>query len=149
MGRRLTISAGTTTALTVARRAVRKSKVVYIICTPRPQKYKHGRSRIIYIGTTERGVRRAASSAAHKAIDFLERWGVKWLDVYLVTCPPRPGVRSWARLERDLLITFKLEYGTVPEGNTSGKNLGPYRLSGLFNYRRLCAVLDKYAGDDS
>ena len=146
MARRLTISAGIVPSITVARRAVRKSKVVYLICTPRPQKYLRGRSRIIYIGTTERGVQRAASSAAHKAIDFLQTWGVKWLDVYLVTCPPRPGVRSWARLERDFLIAFKLEYGSVPRANKAGRNLGPDQLSGLFNFRRLCNVLMRYAG---
>ena len=130
--------------MSVSRRAVRTRKLVYVICTPKPHKYANHRSRIIYIGTTEKGVHRVASSIAHKAIDFLQRWGIRRLDVYLITCSARPGVPSWRRLERDLLVAFKLEYGSVPLANTSGKNFTPDKLSGLFQYRRLIKVLKTY-----
>jgi hypothetical protein len=86
-----------------------------------------------------------ASSIAHKAVDFLKAWGVKTLDVYLVECPPRPGLRSWLRLERDLLIAFKIEYGSIPLANKAGKNFVPDKLSGLFQYRRLVNVLNWYS----
>src|SRR5262245_50629381 len=130
--------------MTVDRRAVRAKKLVYVICSPREQKYENGRSRILYIGTTEKGVHRVASSMANKALDFLETWGVKRLDVFLVTCPPRPGLQSWLQLERDLLIVFKLEFGSIPVANTSGKNFTPDKLSGLFQYRRLVKVVRSY-----
>lgn len=145
MARRITISAGREPVVTVQRRAVRNRKLVYVICTPRAQKYAKGRSRIIYIGTTASGVHRVAASAANKAIDFLKTWGVKYLDVYLITCPPRPGVKSWSRLEKDLLIAFQSEYGQIPAGNKSGKNFRPDKLSRLFNYNRLCKILRCYA----
>ncbi|MBI5864398.1 MAG: hypothetical protein HZB38_07815 [Planctomycetes bacterium] len=131
--------------MSVSRQAIRAAKLVYVICTPHAQKYGGRRSRVIYIGTTEKGVHRIAASMAHKAIRFLERRGVRSLDVFVITCPPRPGTRSWLLLERDLLIAFKLEYGRVPLANASGKNLGPDRLSGLFHYRRVVSVLRSFA----
>lgn len=130
--------------MTITRRATKARRLVYIICSPKPQKYGRTRSRIIYIGTTEVGVHRVAASMAYKAVDFLSEWGVKWLDVYAVTCPPRPGLDSWRRLERDLLITFKILHGTVPKANTSGKNFAPDKLSKVFQYRRLVKVLSAF-----
>jgi len=145
MSRRLNITCSKDPVMTVMRRAVKSRRLVYLICTPKPQSYANGNSRVVYIGTTGVGVRRVASSMAHKSIDFLSHWGVRWLEVYTVTCPPRPGIQSWRRLERDLLITFNLVHGRVPLGNTSGKNLTPDRLSGLFQYRRLLKVLKAYS----
>lgn len=130
--------------MSVARRAIRHDKLVYVICAPKPQKYGKKRSRIIYIGTTTKGVHRVAASIAYKAIDFLEEWGVRWLDVYLATCGEKTGEKTWQALERDLLIAFKLEHGRVPLANKSGQNYTPDRLSGLFHYRRLLKVLDLY-----
>lgn len=144
MARRLTITPSKKPALTVTRRAVRSRKLVYIICAPRPRGYPKRKSRVIYIGTTEKGVHRVAASAAGKAVEFLEDWGVRQLDIFLITCPPRPGRAAWIDLERDLLITFVLEYGGAPKGNTSGKNLTPDRLSRVFNYQRLKRVLKQY-----
>lgn len=145
MPKRLTIRNTRKPAMSVTRQATRNSRLVYLICTPRAQKYPSKRSRIIYIGTTQTGVHRVAASIAGKAARFLVRRGIRSLDVYVVTCPPRPGIASWRRLERDLLTTFRLEYGRVPHGNTSGKNFTPDRISGLFKYRRLQSVLHAYS----
>jgi hypothetical protein len=144
MKRRLRIKPSRQPVMVVYRKAVQSTRLVYLICIPSSRKYPKGRSRIIYIGTTEKGVHRAASSMSSKAIDFLETRGVKRLDVYFVTCPPRTGLSSWRRLERDPLITFKNEYGVVPASNRSGKNFTVERLSGYFPYRRLVKVLDTY-----
>jgi hypothetical protein len=145
MARKLTIKQRKTPAMTVDRGALRGgSKLVYIICTPKPMKYPQKRSRIVYIGTTAQGVHRMASSMAHKAIDYLAQRGVSRLDVHLVSCPPRPGLKSWLHLERDLLITFKLVYGQIPTGNRTGKNFTPGALSGRFQWSRLLKVLKFY-----
>src|SRR5262245_45777457 len=105
MSKKLIIRSTWGVVLTVRRRAIQKTKLVYIICTEHPQKYREGRSRIIYIGMTKHGVRRMAASAAAKGVDFLRTHGVKCLDVSIVTCKPLPGKASWVELERDLLIT--------------------------------------------
>jgi hypothetical protein len=144
MARRLTITPSKKPVMTIYRRAIKRRRLVYIICTPRPHRYPSGRSRIIYIGTTGKGVHRVASSMSHKAIEFLVNRGVKSLDVHVVTCLPRPGIRAWLCLERDLLITFKLEFGSVPLGNSSGKNFVPDRLSQLFQYRRMVKVVNLF-----
>ena len=142
--RRLTITASKAPVMTVTRRATKSRRLVYIISAPKALKYPQGRSRVVYIGTTEVGVHRVASSMASKAVDFLAEWGVRWLDVYAITCPPRPGLDSWRKLERDLLITFKIVHGRVPKANTSGKNFTPDKLSKVFQYRRLAKVLATY-----
>ena len=131
--------------MTVTRRAIKSRRLVYIICTPKPQKYLNRRSRVIYIGTTEVGLHRLASSMAGKAVDFLSEWGVKYLEVHAVTRPPRPGLDSWRRLERDLLITFKYIYGTVPRANTSGKNFTPEKLSKVFHVPRMVKILEQFS----
>lgn len=145
MSKRLRIKAPAEPAMSVARRAIKHKELVYVICAPKSQKYGTKRSRIIYIGMTSKGVQRVASSIAYKAIDFLEEWGVKRLDVYLATCVGSAADKSWQDLERDLLIAFKLEYGRVPLANKSGQNYSPDRLSGRFNYKRLVKVLDCYS----
>lgn len=145
MPRRLTIRPSKNPVMTVHRRATRAQRLVYVICAPKPQKYTTGRSRIIYIGTTKVGVRRVAASMAGKAMTFLSQWGVKSLDVYTLTCPPRPGTHSWRVLERDLLIAFKIAHGRVPLANTSGKNFTPEKLSRVFQSRRLAQVLTGYS----
>ena len=142
--RRLTINLAPKPVMTVTRRAVKARRLVYIICTPKAQRYPMMRSRVIYIGTTEVGLHRLASSMASKAADSLSQWGVKYLEVYAVTCPPRPGLDSWRRLERDLLVVFKIIYGTVPKANSSGKNFTPDKLSKVFQYRRLVSVLGEF-----
>lgn len=81
---------------------------------------------------------------ANKAADLLKTRGVKYLEVFALTCPPRPGLDSWRRLERDLLITFKNVHGEIPRSNTSGKNFTPDKLSGIFQYRRLESVLRRF-----
>jgi len=44
----------------------RREKLVYILLAPKPQKYPRGRSRIMYVGTTEKGISRIAGSVSNK-----------------------------------------------------------------------------------
>lgn len=141
MASALTVSVSPKSVMTINRRAVRCQKVVYLICTPKPKRYARRRSRIVYIGTTQAGIRRFAKSAAQKAVDYLEQRGVRWLDVYVVKCSPRSGRASWSDLERDLLIMFRNEYGGVPAANRTGHRLALKRYSGAFKDDRLKKVL--------
>ena len=63
MPHRLPIPPSTKPVTTVFRRAIRAKPLVYLICTPRPQKCDRGESRIIYIGTTNACEHRLAASA--------------------------------------------------------------------------------------
>ena len=122
MARKLTIKIGRHPAITITRQALRGKKLVYLAKANKAIKYPFGRSHIVYIGTTSAGLGRIAASAAYQASDLLERHGVRHLDFFVVTCRPLQRVRTWRKLEDALLLTFKHQFGTVPIGNTVGKN---------------------------
>lgn len=54
-------------ALRATRVTVGKMKLVYLLIADKRLKYKNGKSRIVYIGTTKKGVARIAQSAASRA----------------------------------------------------------------------------------
>jgi hypothetical protein len=109
-------------AMTIKKSRYWRSRMVYILRADRTQKYKKGRSRIVYIGQTRRGTKRPASSAAAKASRAFDKLrGVKCIDVHPVICRGRGAVSMWKILERDLLATFKHVYGEVPCYNQQGK----------------------------
>jgi len=98
-------------AMTVHRRILTKDRIVYLLVGKKPFKYKGGKSRIAYIGTSKRGARRIASSAAHRADEVFSRWGSRQMDVFIASCEARPGLKSWQYLERALLANF---FGAIP-----------------------------------
>ncbi len=108
--------------LTITRQAFKHKKLVYVTVANKPHKYPWGRTPIVYIGTTKKGAKRIAESAAFKADAMLLNHGVKKLDIYVVSCTALQAVQTWKKLESALLITFKREYGRVPLGNKVGKN---------------------------
>jgi hypothetical protein len=142
---RLNIRTTTEPVITVTRQACHNDKLVYIICARKPQKYRGGRSSILYIGTTKKGVRRMASSAASKAMYFLQHWGVRHLDVYVVTCKLKPGLRVWLKLERGLLLAFREMFGELPRGNRQGKNIFWNDEHVYFKYRPLRRMIESYS----
>lgn len=130
--------------MSIHRSALRSVRMVYLICAERPFRYREGSSRILYIGKTKVGVLRLASSLSHKARKALRERGQRTLEVHTLTCPARQGVSGWSKLERDLLISFKILFGTVPRYNKSGKNFRRKHMSGFFNRGRLERVLESY-----
>jgi hypothetical protein len=119
--------------------------LVYIAVANRLVKYRHGRSRIVYIGTTRAGIARIAASAASKARLLLGERGVKQLAFYVVTCPPRPRVRTWHKLERGLILAFREMHGQVPIGNKQGKNIFWDDEAWYFSIPRLRRVIEQYS----
>ena len=104
--------------MTVTRRSLWSKKMVYVILADKRIEYPHGRSRVIYIGTTKRGSRRPATNAADKAMKaFNELRGVKNIHVRILTCQARQSVKTWEELESALLVTFKYLYGRLPQFN--------------------------------
>ena len=145
MPKKLTIRTTSQPAVVVARPAMRAKKLVYIACANKLIRYRHGRSKIVYVGTTRRGVRRIAGSAAHQAERLLNERGVRELEFYVVTCASRPGLQSWQKLERGLILAFKDLYGEPPVGNHQGKNIFWHDELWYFTLRRLRNVVAYYS----
>jgi len=145
MARKLTIRIGARPAITITREATRSHRLVYIAKANRALKYPFDRSKIVYIGTTRKGVGRIAASASQQARRRLDVHGVKSLEFFVVTCKPLQRLRTWSKLESALLITFKREFGAVPVGNTMGKNRRWRDELEYFTERRLQSVIRRYS----
>lgn len=106
--------------MTVTRVSVSRLKLCYVVTANRVVRYPRGRSRIVYIGTTQRGVERLASSAATRAPAILGTHGFTHFEVHVVTCAPLQHVKTWRKLERALLLGFRSRYRRVPLLNSHG-----------------------------
>jgi len=94
-------------AIVINRVAFKDTKLVYLARANKKIRYPWGQSRIAYIGTTKKGARRIASGAVWKGADLLFEYGIKHLDLHIVVCGKRPGVETWRKLERALIIRFR------------------------------------------
>ena len=64
------------------------------------------------------------------------------MDVHVVSCEGRPGLKSWGLLERALLAHFRFRYFEVPLCNTQLKNKrSTEHLDRLFKARALAKIL--------
>jgi predicted GIY-YIG superfamily endonuclease len=111
MANRLRIKFHDTPAITITRIALHADRLVYFAVTNKRMKYEYGASRIVYIGTTKKGVNRIASSAAGQGEALLSDRGIKRLEFYTITCSARQAVQTWRKLERALLIRFREKFG--------------------------------------
>jgi hypothetical protein len=123
MPRRLKLSLKRDHAMHATRVSIGGMKLVYVLIADKRLRYRLGRSRIAYIGTTEKGSARIAQSMAYRAEDVLSIHGVRSFHARIVTCKPRQHVFTWKKLERALLLKFKERFGEVPWCNTHGKNM--------------------------
>ena len=132
-------------AMQVTRVSIGDKKLVYVILAKRPLRYPWGRSKIAYIGTTKKGMARIAQSVAARAEDILSLHGVREFVVRVLTCPPRPNVKTWEKLETALLLLFRQRYGTLPKCNDRGKNMRERDELRYFSRDRLDRILEKLA----
>lgn len=144
-GKKLNISKHSDAAVIVSRASLKAEKLVYIATANKTLRYPHAKSRIVYIGTTKKGVGRIAASAADKAQALLLHHGIKSLSFYVVTCRPRQNVETWKKLERGLIIAFKHLFGTPPKANTQGVNMKWGDTLSYFTRHALEATLAKYS----
>ncbi len=98
-------------------------RLVYVFLADKKFRYENGQSRIVYVGTTKRGARRMAASAAQRSDEILGLRGVEAFDVRVVTCKPRQSIRTWHKLERALLLAFRERFGDVPVCNGTGHRM--------------------------
>jgi hypothetical protein len=121
--RRLQVHLNPKEVMRVHRRILKERKVVYLLVAKSPVKYRGGRSQIVYIGTTRKGVDRISGSAAHHAEEIMAARGIKFIDVFVVSCSSRSGLPTWEWLEDALLAEFRAEYEELPKCNDQGKKL--------------------------
>ena len=143
MPKRLTVSLKRNEALRATTVGVGKTKLVYILVADKKLRYAEGRSRIAYIGTTSRGMLRIAISVAKRAEKIFGIHGVKSFSARIVTCKPRKSVKTWHKLERAFLLSFKETYGDVPWCNTQGKKMKETDEFRYFTRRRIRNVLEE------
>ena len=129
----------------VSRVSIGKRKLVYVAVADKRIKYAEGRSYVVYIGTTRKGLSRIAQSAAARAEDILSIHGVTEFTVRVITCQPRQNVRSWQKLERALLIMFRQMYGEPPLCNTQGKRMRETDEFEYFRKGRVQRILEELA----
>jgi hypothetical protein len=130
---KLTISTSSKPAVIIHRRANTNKRLVYFAVANKAYRYPFGRSHIVYIGSTKKGAARVAASAAAKALQF-----------FTVSCRRRAHVKTWMKLARGLLLTFRAIFGNVPIGNKQGNKIKRTDELRYFSHRSLEAVLDKY-----
>ena len=131
--------------LTIWRPALARQKLVYILVADKSQKYRYGRSRIVYIGTTEKGASRIASSAAFRGEQaFINLRGVKEIQAHVIGCRPRQGVEIWKKLEIAAILAFRQEYGDIPKLNKIGKRRKIGDAFAYFNDDKLVTILKDF-----
>lgn len=140
--RRIAIALKHEIAMEATRVSIGKRKLVYVLCADKRLKYPKGRSRIAYVGTTKRGIRRLASSVADRADQILELRGVRRFSARIVTCQPRQRVKTWRVLERAILLEFRSRFGTQPKCNTHGKRFRERDEFAYFRRMRIRAIID-------
>lgn len=118
------------------------SKLVYIAVANKARKYKFGKSPIVYIGTTARGLVRILESAGVKSEEILSDHGVTKLDFHVVICTSRQRLQSWKLLERALIMRFRDLYGDVPWKNDKLKNSADRKWEQSFAIANLDAILN-------
>jgi len=132
-------------AMTVHRRILTRDRIVYLLVGKKPFRYKSGRSRIAYIGTSKRGAKRIAGSAAYKAEEVFSKWGSKEMEVYIASCEARPGLPTWEYLERALLAEFSNYYKQLPFCNKQGENYKfDEKLHKMFKQKRIYRLLMRF-----
>jgi hypothetical protein len=141
--RRITISVKRESALHATRISIGRLKLVYVLVADKRLDYPKAKSRIAYIGTTKRGLRRVASSVAVRTDQILALRGVRSLDARVVTCQPRQRVKSWFVLERALILTFREMFGGPPKGNSHGKRMKWRDELDYFRAERLIEVIEE------
>jgi hypothetical protein len=116
-----------------------QKRMAYILVANKTYKTKSGlRSRVIYIGTTKRGAGRPAASAVNKASQiFYNEWGVKTIEVYIVTCRGRQAMPTWKRLEAALIHAFWNIHHQIPEYNKKK----PDHVEGIFGQKALEKII--------
>jgi hypothetical protein len=140
--KKLRISLKRRAALCADRIILAGPKLAYVLVADKKLKYKTGRSRIVYIGTTKNGKGRVAESVATRAEQILKLHGVLGFEARIVTCTAKQNVRSWHKLEMALILVFREQFGETPKCNDKGKAKKATDHFTYFSKERLTTVIE-------
>ena len=118
---RITIRLPREEAIRVTRVSIKSKSLCYFLIADKAQPYGKKRSKIVYIGTTEKGVTRIARSIGGKADKTLKLRGVKTFQVRVAMCKDHEEHSTAKKLERCLLLAFKGYFDSLPKFNVQGK----------------------------
>lgn len=141
--RRLDISLRRGYAMKATRISLGQQKLVYILVADKRLKYQNGKSHVAYIGTTQNGAERIAGSVAARVEEILGLRGVTQFEARIVTCRPRQRVRTWRKLERAMLLTFRELYAEVPLCNSHGPQMRETDEFTYFSRVRIRKILEE------
>lgn len=142
---RLRVSLKRVPAMRVTKVSVGNERLCYLLVADKRLKYKSERSRIVYIGTTEKGLTRISQSVATRADAILGTHGIHGVSEFkarVVTCAPRQHVKTWRKLERALLLVFREKYGEVPKLNKQGVGIKEVDEFTYFARSRIVTILE-------
>ena len=139
---RLRVSLKRAPAMRVTKVSVGNERLCYLLVADKKLKYKSERSRIVYIGTTEKGLTRISQSVATRADAILGMHGVSEFKARVVTCAPRQHVKTWRKMERALLLVFREKYGEVPKLNKQGVGIKEVDEFTYFAHSRIVTILE-------
>ena len=138
---RLTVKLHREPAIVCTPAAYDAERLVYLLVADKRLIYENGRSRIVYIGTTQNGISRVATSVVERAPLAFDEAGVRSVEARIVSCAPRQRVRTWRKLERAMLISFREMFGAIPFCNERGDGISERDEFDYFARRRIDEIL--------
>ena len=137
--------------LSVEISATKVKRLVYLLVANRPIRYQRNYSRILYVGTTEKGIRRVAQSASRRIVDARrELNGIRRLDAYVIWVRTKAGPQSkkgmnfWRILERAVLLRFRELYNEPPHLNGTGHKMKERNEFDVFRRRAIDRIILRY-----
>lgn len=153
MSRRRNVNQILDPVLTIHVSATSFKRLVYLLVANRPVRYGKANSRIVYIGTTAKGVLRVARSASiriQQANDQHLLRGLRRLDAYVVWARTKRGPQTkkgnklWHILERALLLRFCELYGERPRMNGTGHRMRVTGEFDVFRQKTIDRIINRY-----
>jgi len=120
-----------------------KKKVVYFIRGNKGYPYEYGRSRILYIGRTEKAKARPFDSLKRRARNLLDIHGMRDLEIAYIEATPKQKVNITTKLENACLWIFRSEFGELPKENEKGKHLKLSDEEHYVSFDRIRAIIRK------
>jgi hypothetical protein len=144
MAKKLLVKSSKRAIPTATRVSVHTERLVYVLSANKALNYEFGKkSKIAYIGTTEKGIHRIAESIADKAGEILTVFGVHSLEARIITCTPKKHVKTWRILESACLLAFREKFGSVPKYNKHGIKLHEDKEFQYFSKQRIHKIIDE------